>query len=192
MIIWVAGTPGVGKTVVGRELAIKLGYSYIDMPKYIKRNKLYESYDRTRRAWTVDPEKVKKALEREALDNSVISSHIILPSPGFQVRCVVLRLNPLRLLARLKRRGYDLRKICENVEAEFLGTVYLEAVATFGIDRVFQINTTGKKLEEVLEKCIGAVKGLSASEPVDWLTNLSEEELDRLLSFLSQTKLRSS
>ncbi|MEM2224699.1 MAG: adenylate kinase family protein [Candidatus Caldarchaeum sp.] len=186
MIIWVSGTPGVGKTVVGKALAKKLGYQFIDLPEFVKRMRLYESYDRRRDTWTIDPRRVRKALRKENLENCVLSSHIVVPGLGRSEKCIVLRLNPLVLWRRLERRGYSRQKIRENVEAEFVGAVLSDAVTTLGTRKVFQINTTEKNREQIVALCLRIVRGESKGDSVDWLTDLTERQTSRLLRSFAQ------
>ncbi|MEM2238073.1 MAG: adenylate kinase family protein [Candidatus Caldarchaeum sp.] len=190
MIIWVSGTPGVGKTVVGEALAQKLGYSFIDLPQFVKREKIYESYDRARKSYTVGVGRVRKALQKERLKNCVISSHFVLPGLNRDEKCIVLRLNPLLLWRRLEKRGYNVRKITENVEAEFVGIVFLDALAALGRRRVYQIDVTGKNMKQIVAKCVKILNGEAEGDSVDWLTNLTEKQSSKLLKALAQARLR--
>lgn len=71
------------------------------------------------------------------------------------LRCVdlvvVLRTHPDELRRRLEARGYHHSKICENVEAEAMGLIVSEAVSIHGVEKVVEIDTTGKAVDEVAE-----------------------------------------
>ncbi|MDW7978740.1 MAG: adenylate kinase family protein [Candidatus Caldarchaeum sp.] len=190
MIIWVAGSPGVGKSTVGRRLARSISFEFIDLPKLLTTEGLVESYDEVRDAWTVNPKEVSKLIPRRVRGDCVLSSHFVAPVKGAAVKCIVLRVNPLALTTRLKRRGYSSPKTAENVEAEFLGVVYSEAVSSLGRRRVFQLNTSGKKVEHIVDRCVKIVKGFDEGDRVDWLTQLPEDELEKLLSFIAKYRGR--
>ncbi|MEM1943234.1 MAG: adenylate kinase family protein [Candidatus Caldarchaeum sp.] len=186
MIIWISGSPGVGKTTVGRMVAAKLGYDFVDVPSLIRGEKLVESFDEVRQAWTVDPEALSKHLVRSIVDDCVLASHIVLPLKKRRAKCIVLRLNPLVLKRRLERRGYSLKKVSENVEAEFVGVVYHEAVAALGWRRVYQLDTTGMGVKATAGKCLKVLDGVHGGDEVDWLSSLPENQLEKLLSFLAR------
>ncbi|MCS7129031.1 MAG: adenylate kinase family protein [Candidatus Caldarchaeum sp.] len=190
MIIWVAGSPGVGKSTVGSRLARSISFEFIDLPKFLKAEGLVESYDEVRDAWTVNPKEVSKLIARRVRGDCVLSSHFVEPVKRAVVKCIVLRLNPLALMTRLKRRGYSSLKTAENVEAEFLGVVYSEAVSSLGRRRVFQLDTSGKKVEHIVDRCVKIVKGFDEGDSVDWLTQLHEDELEKLLSFIAKYRGR--
>ncbi|MCK5109715.1 MAG: adenylate kinase, partial [Methanosarcinales archaeon] len=90
---------------------------------------------------------------------------------------IVLRLSPGELKTRLEERGYRGAKISENVEAEVIDVILVEAVEWCGLDRVYEINTTGKTVEEVAETirevldAIGRRITVEGHEPgsVDWM-----------------------
>ena len=60
--IAVTGTPGTGKTTIAKKLAKRLDFYYLDVNRFIKRNKLYEGYDKRRKTKIVDVRKLNKAL----------------------------------------------------------------------------------------------------------------------------------
>jgi adenylate kinase len=68
---------------------------------------------------------------------------------------VVLRLNPRELRGRLAARGYSAGKIRENVEAEAIDAILVEAVEC--CSRASEIDTTDKTPEEVADLIIKVV-----------------------------------
>ncbi|MCS7137390.1 MAG: AAA family ATPase [Candidatus Caldarchaeum sp.] len=187
MIIWVSGTPGVGKTAVGKNLARRLGYEFIDVPVFVRDEGLGEA-EKPEGTIVVEPRVLRQRLLSRAMDEVVISSHLLMKLPRRKQKCIVLRHNPLKLVKRLRMRRYNLKKVAENAEAEFLGIIYQEAVKTFGRRRVFQVDTTGKSVSEVSRRCLSLLRGRSRGENVDWLRDLSEKELERLLLFLARRR----
>jgi broad-specificity NMP kinase len=86
MIIAISGTPGAGKTFVAKKLtgAANGKFEYFDLNKYIKKNKLYESYDRKDRTFDVDIKllkkdinpTLKKSLSKERLMDSIAGKSV--------------------------------------------------------------------------------------------------------------------
>ncbi len=80
-----------------------------------------------------------------------------------------MRLAPSLLKSRLEARGYSAEKIRENLEAEALDVILVEAVEF--CDRVDEIDTTGKSTPEVAELVARIIQGrlkLPAGQ-VNWL-----------------------
>ncbi len=119
--------------------------------------------------------------------DAVIATHIVFKPRSIPVRAaVVLRRDPYRLLEELAVRGYPETKVLENVEAELLGIVYREALSKIGAGRVFQIDTTERRVEEVVELAYGAFTGRWRGEDIDWISRLeSEGRLEGLVVRLS-------
>ncbi|MCS7109898.1 MAG: AAA family ATPase [Candidatus Caldarchaeum sp.] len=182
-----SGTPGVGKTTVGKRLAKNLGYEFVDIPAFVKQTRIGKRLGAAD-SFAVDMRILKQKLSQHVEDNTVVSGHLLVRLPRKQQKCIVLRRNPLKLAESLRRRGYATGKIVENVEAEFLGVVYDDAVKTFGRRRVYQVDTTGRKSFQTSATCLRIVRGESEGDDVDWFRNLEKKELDRLLLFLARRR----
>ncbi|MCS7133859.1 MAG: AAA family ATPase [Candidatus Caldarchaeum sp.] len=180
-----SGTPGVGKTTVGKQLAKKLGYKFLDIPAFVKEARIGKRVGAADYL-DVDLRILKQKLSQQVEDNTVVSGHLVVRLPRKQQKCIVLRRNPLKLAEGLKKRGYSMGKIVENVEAEFLGIVYDEAVKTFGRGRVYQVDTTGRKSFQITANCLRIVRMAGVGDDVDWFRDLGKKELDRLLLFLAR------
>ena len=61
-IICVSGSVGSGKTTLSKKLSKALGFSYIDVTKLIKENKLSSGYDKENQCEIVDVKKLNKFL----------------------------------------------------------------------------------------------------------------------------------
>lgn len=174
MAILITGTPGVGKTTIASLLAEKTGKRHIDLARVVRENKLYTEYDKETGAYVVNVEKTRRYLSKILTCEEIIDTHVVEAVPSHIVKvAIVLRLDPLILKERLEARGYPVRKVMENVEAEILDYVLVSAVDNFGEDKVYEIDTTGKDANKVIEdimkiigkKCINFRPG-----KVDWLT----------------------
>ena len=160
MIVAITGTPGVGKTSVCSHLR-ELGFQVIDINKLVS-ERFHKGFDNKRRCFVADLRKLRKHIKRihksaakEKQDSSrqqhegilLLDSHIShLLHPDV---AIVLRANPLELAERLRRKGFEERKIKENVQAETLDVILVEAVERCKF--VYEIDTTGKSVEAVAE-----------------------------------------
>ncbi len=183
MRILITGTPGTGKTCIGLELSRRLNYEYINLNEILVRSGVckynpdidtHEIADTDRAIEIID-----SVLSRDdiVVDTLVIS----LIKPEDIDKVVVLRLNPKILLERLRLRGWRGRKLCENVLAEILDYFLVESINIFGEDKVIEIDTSNKSINEVVNEII---KLLSSSRPrlgaVSWLSSVDSDFLVKL------------
>jgi adenylate kinase len=186
MIIIVSGTPGTGKTSVSRRLAAEINGLHIDLSRLAIEEGLASNYDRPRDTYVINEEALLARL------NEIIGSvdkHIVIDThypeiiPAHMVDYVfVLRLQPRILEERLRRRGWSWRKIAENVMAEIHGVVAANAIEVFGRGKVCVIDTTGLTVEDVVRGMLSVIRGVDrrlCSNNIDWLDQISPEELER-------------
>ncbi|RXA19374.1 adenylate kinase [Methanosarcina sp. MSH10X1] len=178
MLIGLTGTPGTGKTSVSKLLEGKRHWKVIHLNDLIKEEHLYTEIDEERDAVIADMEFVRQRVEEIICgrENEVIilESHL---AHYIADTVIILRTRPPELKIRLKARGYSEEKIKENLEAEALDVILVEAFEW--CEKVFEIDTTGKSLEETgqdIETIINHV--LSGSEEellmykpgsIDWI-----------------------
>jgi adenylate kinase len=149
MIVSISGTPGTGKTAVGRALAKRLGWRLLELNKLAEEKQLYCGYDRERDIPIVDIGKIWKAIqERLKKDkNLIFESHYAHDFPA-DLR-VVLRCGISELRKRLEKKGWGKKKIEENVQAEIFGICAEEARER---GPAVEIDTAGKKPSETAEE----------------------------------------
>jgi adenylate kinase len=182
MLVGLTGTPGTGKTSVSRFLEKKRQWKIIHLNDLIKEEHLYTEVDEKRDAVVADIELIRKWLKREigeAVDGRneepvILESHL---AHYIADIVIILRAHPSELEIRLKKRGYNEEKIKENIEAEALDVILVEAFEW--CKKVFEVNTTGKSIEEVakdIERIIeytlsGNEEELSEFKPgnIDWI-----------------------
>jgi adenylate kinase len=175
MIIGLTGTPGTGKTSVSGLLEKKRSWKVIHLNDLIKEKRLYTEIDEKRDAVIADMELIREYLQ-ETIDGNelkreqggekdvvIIESHL---AHHIADIVIVLRAYPLELEMRLNTRGYSEEKIKENVEAEALDVILVEAFEW--CKKVFEVNTTGKSIEEV---------GQDIEKIIDNMLNGNEVEL---------------
>jgi adenylate kinase len=162
MQIALTGTPGTGKTTI----AGLLPYHVIDINALVKGGMNFGK-DPERGCLEADMDALANYLARLDSDETLIlEGHF---SHHFADWSIVLRLAPSLLKSRLEARGYSAEKIRENLEAEALDVILVEAVEF--CDRVDEIDTTGKSTPEVAELVARIIQGrlqLPAGQ-VNWL-----------------------
>ena len=185
LIYLIAGTPGVGKTTVALEVAKRLGLRHVELARLVREEGLTLGYDEERLSHIVDVDAARRRVrELVAKEDLVVDTHVVEAVPPDLVKvCVVLRLDPRVLEERLRRRGYPEGKVLENVQCEILDSVLIDAVNMLGEERVFEVDCTGKSVEEVVEQVIKAFKEGKGLRPgsVSWIERLGDEAF-KLLS----------
>ncbi len=156
--IIVTGTPGTGKTTVAIRLAKKTGWKYIDVNKFIAKEKLSEGYDRKKKCKIVDETKLGKALAKlvkTSKETLIIDSHMSHYMPAKSVNlCIVTKCNLKLLKRRLKRRGYAENKMKDNLECEIFDTCLIESqeaghtVVTVETDKKVDYDKIMKKIKK--------------------------------------------
>ncbi len=173
MTIALTGTPGVGKTSVSKALE-ESGYKVLDLNNFINSRELRGNKDNVRDTHEVDIERLKKVYTSENLNPDIVEGHLshhLSISPT-----VVLRCSPSELEERMKNKGWNKEKIEENLEAEMLDIILIEAIEMN--EDVYEIDTTGKDTKEVASAVEDIIKGdVERYKPgsIDW----SEEFLKR-------------
>ncbi len=89
----------------------------------------------------------------------------------------VLRRDPRQLKAVLEGRGYDSKKVWENLTAEILDVCLWDALSVYGSDKVCEIDVSGKTIETVVEEVIQVLEKREDCRQgtVDWLKKLEND-----------------
>jgi len=164
MRLALTGTPGTGKTTI----AGLLPYPVIDINALVKGGMNF-GLDAQRGCLEADMDALAGHLAgHDSEDILILEGHF---SHHFADWSIVLRLHPSELEARLAARGYTAQKIRENLEAEALDVVLVEAVQL--CRRVDEIDTTGKSPQQVADLVKGIIQGRLWLAPgqVDWLND---------------------
>lgn len=179
MIIAVTGTPGgVGKTTVSKLLSERLGYDYVSVKDFALERGLGEpAGDEVE----IDVDALAKEAGGAAFQDEdvVIDGHLSHHVPADLV--VVLRLHPKDVAERLKARGYPRKKLAENVEAELIDVILVEALERNG--NVLEVDTTGKTPEEVVEEILALIDGGGVKRRVGGVVDWSNA-YDDILPYL--------
>ena len=180
--IVISGTPGVGKTLISKELASRLSATYINLSEIVIRYKLYLGFDEVRSSYIIDEDKVRSFIDefiRSSKNLVIIDSHYgELVSDELLLKIFVLRLKPTELLKRLRSRYGSNIKVYENVEAEILGTCTYNALKEHP-NKVCEIDVTNKDVNEIVREILDILEGKSECYVgIDWL---NDEDTQRLI-----------
>jgi adenylate kinase len=180
--ILVTGTPGVGKTTVSHRLASKLDAHYIGITELVKKQKLITGIDENRQTLVADTEKISKQLQQILTKTGgrvIIEGHYAVDVvPKKDVNTVfVLRRDPRELKSALEKRGYEEKKLWENLAAEILDVCLWDALSACGSDKVCEIDVSGKTVEAVVEEMLLVLEKREDCRHgiVDWLGKLENE-----------------
>lgn len=143
------------------------------MGELAEREGLLGHQDPVRGSFEIDPTALLPSLRSHRGPEQVVLeghlSHLVSPDLA-----IVLRCNPRLLASRLRGRGWSEQKVRENVEAEAVDVILIEALEE-GVP-VFEIDTTDRGIEQVGAAILEILAGKSEKyQPghVDW----SEEVL---------------
>ncbi len=159
----VTGTPGVGKTSA---CALVRSLPIVHVNELVEQPQMVSGYDRKRKTKEVDVGKLAKAVAKIEGDFVLEGhfSHMLCPDVA-----IVLRCSPKVLERRLRKKRWDESKIRENVEAEAVDVVLIEALEN--VPDVCEINTTKKTPGQVakdIEKIIAGERQKYRVGNVDW------------------------
>ena len=180
MIIAITGTPGTGKTAVSAILGEI--YPILDLNEVVKEMGFYSGVDDKRGSLEVEMGELERYIQKiiPDYDDLIVEGHI---SHLLEVEygvIIVLRCRPSALYDRLKAKGFNEGKIRENVEAEALDVILIEAIEG-GFKAVYEVDTTERSVEEVANCIVEIIDGRGsrgAYQPgsVDW-----GDELERIV-----------
>lgn len=167
MILFITGTPGTGKSTTARMIAEKLSVLLIDLNQLVEDEGLITGYHPQWGYKIVDLDALCQRLNeiirkflRDKKDPEglvIVEGHLSHYCQGADV-VIVLRTHPAVLRKRLHDRGYKTAKIQENIEAEALDVCAFEAFQKYD-DRVNEIETTDKSMQEVVDLIVKIING---------------------------------
>jgi len=167
MSIVISGNPGTGKHTIAREIAQRLNLSIIDINEIAREGGLFEKNED---ANDVDTKKLGKILQEKISEKNLIVGHLapyVLDENQVKIM-IILRRSPYELASVYKEREYTDKKIKENTGSEILGIIVHDATNKFN-EKTFQINNSGKSIEETIEKVMSLISSNKGSEEIDWL-----------------------
>jgi adenylate kinase len=175
MLIALTGTPGTGKSSVAERLRGK-GYKVATVVELAEKHDCI--IDEEDGELVIDVESLAASIDFDGIVDGHLS-HLLKPEVA-----IVLRCNPAVLRERLKDRNWSEEKLLENLEAEMLDVILVEALEH--ANEVYEIDTTERSLEEVVEAVEAIMRGDEEARKrykpggIDWLSEL-EERLDEFV-----------
>lgn len=186
-VIAISGTPGTGKSSVGLVVAKLLGVDLVELNDLVLGKELYVDYDSERMSFIIDEPRVREYVRNLALERGrlvVVGHYSEIVDDDILDKIVVLRINPVKLAERLTQKGWSAKKILENIEAELIGVCTGNALSEHPVDKVCEVDVSGKSVDEVAREIIDIVSGVRECRVhVDWLSN--EEVVSYVLSLTS-------
>lgn len=168
----------MGKTTVAKVVASRLGAAYVNVADLAVSEGLVLGYDEERGAYVIDESRVRAKLRELAEEGlCVVDTHVVSAVPPELVEvAIILRLDPRELMLRLSARGYSDKKAVENVQAELLDACSIDAVDSLGEDLVFEVDVTGRSVEDVVEEVLRVIRERRGLKPgsVNWLERLGD------------------
>jgi len=179
MIIAISGVPGTGKTEIAKILAKDLKANLIDIKKLLDKKAVKYTNDEKRKTRVVDVRDLQEAVNKKLKDNklNIIEGHL---SHLLDVdMIIILRTNPKVLRKRLKKRKWPETKIRENLEAEMIDEITVEALEKQK-RTILEIDTSSKSVEsaaKVIEKVLNSLPLQRKYEAgqIDWTERYKNE-----------------
>uniref|UniRef100_A0A3B5M9C3 Uncharacterized protein n=1 Tax=Xiphophorus couchianus TaxID=32473 RepID=A0A3B5M9C3_9TELE len=100
------GTPGVGKTTLGKELAAQTGLTYVNIGELAHEGQYYDGYDEEYQCPVLDEDRVVDELDQKMVEGGVIIDYHgcdLFPERWFHI-VFVLRTDNTQLYTRLEDR----------------------------------------------------------------------------------------
>ena len=180
--IIVTGTPGVGKSTVSTNLALKLNGKHLDVGKIAEEFNVIDCFDAERNTAIVNLNRLSNVLIEKIEASSVdvvIDGHLaphIIPD-NLVTMAIILRRNPQQVEEELKNRGYSDKKVKENVRCEILDVCLFDCVNKYGKEKCHEIDISNKNLDSIIDQLEKVIKGLVPKRVgiIDWLELVNKE-----------------
>jgi adenylate kinase len=190
-IIVITGTPGVGKTTIAKALAKRLNALYVSVGELVKDENLIVGVDEDRNTLIADLKRLTRRINTiilQASQDVIVEGHYA--SDVLQKNLVsfafVLRKNPEDLKMILEKKGFEEKKILENIASELLDVCLINTINNYGEDIVNEIDVSQQSVEEVINEIIFILEGQQKRNVgnVNWIEKL--EKYGKLRHYLHQ------
>ena len=159
-VIFISGTPCVGKTTLASELSKRLGANLVKINELAINNNLVLGIDNKKGYKIIDIDKLDVVLGKiiDKLDSDkllIVEGHLSHLCSGAD-KIIILRVHPTILEKKLASRDYSESKIRENLEAEALDVCGVEAYETYDED-VCEINVSNLAIDEIINHVVDVI-----------------------------------
>lgn len=155
--VLITGTPGVGKTSFSMLLIDKLNerimiddkYAYINIGKLVNDKHLYKNWNEEFDVPEFDDDMTLDELEPSVMKGGVIldfHTSDFIPEDWVDL-VILLRCNNTVLYDRLQERGYNEKKITENITCEIMEVTADEVKESFAKEKIIELKN--EKLEDM-------------------------------------------
>jgi adenylate kinase len=178
-IVSLTGTPGTGKTSVAGHLA-GIGWHTIELTELALREGAVVGRDEARQTDEVDVDLLRDAVTREVRSLPTVGDILLVSHLSHLMTCetvIVLRTSPRILRQRLEARGWTESKVMENLEAEAVGVILVEAMELEPAVPVLEADTTSEGPDITANRIANALGGEEAdleAGRVDWSEEVME------------------
>ncbi|XP_005095620.1 adenylate kinase isoenzyme 6 [Aplysia californica] len=153
--IMIAGTPGTGKSTLAKELALRTGLSYVNVGEVAEQAECMDGYDEELQCGILDEDRVIDELEDSmSQGGNVLDYHSceFFPERWFDI-VFVLRTDNAILHSRLTERGYNEKKIENNIESEIFQVILDAAKGAYPEEMVHALpSDSADQLESNLDR----------------------------------------
>lgn len=169
----ITGTLGTGKTTHAQLLVDQspVPLKHINVSELIKEKMLHDGFDEEWQTYIVDEDKVVDELEPliYAGGGLILDWHTCDAFPERWIDLVVvLQCNHTKLWDRLEARGYPLKKIQENNEAEIMGVVLEEAREAYAEEIVVALDSEDtSNLESNVSRIVQWIEAWQKNQDLD-------------------------
>ena len=160
--VGITGVPGVGKTTTAKLLSNDLGYDLLDVNSLAADFQI-DVYDDSK---VIDTDRLQDSLFGKLRDDVILESHLLCNMALDLDFVFVLRCHPNELTDRLIKKGWSDKKVETNVEAEALDYCLINSEDNYS--HVYQIDTSTRNPQQVVEKIKGIMFNGDSGEVVDW------------------------
>ncbi|CRK87610.1 CLUMA_CG001406, isoform A [Clunio marinus] len=147
--ILVTGTPGAGKTYFAKAIADKYDLNFIEVSRIVQEHHFTDGFDETLDCPILDEDKLLDFLEPIMKEGgNVVEYHSseFFPERWFHAVYVV-RCDTDVLFKRLEERGYNAKKIQNNIECEIFQMAMDEAKTSYKSNIITEVR--GEKQEDL-------------------------------------------
>ncbi|RLF29867.1 MAG: NMP kinase [Thermoplasmata archaeon] len=178
MLVAVTGTPGTGKSILCDYLE-KKGYTILRLNEIALNNNFISGFDKKRNCYIIDVDKLSKYIKDKYKDYKGIIfldghfSHLLENLD----KIIILRTKPVELKKRLLKKKWKKEKIRENLEAEILDIITLEALEKHSINKIYEIDTTREEIQKLGKITLNIIHGRFKNDKtyavgnINWLTD---------------------
>jgi len=166
--ILVCGTPGTGKTSLCESILEELPeMNHINISNFAIENNLHEGKDEELDCYVIDEDKILDELEDiMATRNNIVDYHSceFFPERWFDL-VIVLRTTNDVLFPRLENRGYSTNKITENITAEIMQVILEEAISSYQMEIVWEMeNNSVDDMEKNVKKVLDWINAFGGQQ----------------------------